>query len=421
LFSQKKLFSHAAYEVLRITEYRWFILARFVLTMGWQMQAVIFGWLIYSHTKDPFSLGLIGLAEAIPSISIAMFGGHLADRRNRKKIILIFLTFLVTVSLALTWFTLHAEANFSAFGTLPVYVMIFLTGAARGVLGPTISAFSAQLIPKNLYASGSAWSSTVWQTGAVVGPAVAGLVYGYYGPFAASMMSCGFFTIAILAYLQISAKPVVKPELTVSLWESLTSGIKFVLRNQVMLSAITLDLFAVLFGGAVALLPMFADKVLGTGAEGLGILRAAPAFGAVIMAIILAYKPPVENAGKKLLFSVAGFGICMICFALSTNFYLSVFLLALSGMLDSVSVVIRSTIMQLLTPDAMRGRVSAVNTIFIGSSNEIGAFESGAAAKLLGLIPSVIFGGSMTLLVVVSAWKFAPSLRKLNLASLGRV
>jgi MFS family permease len=388
--------------------------------MGWQMQAVIFGWLIYSYTHDPFSLGLIGLAEAIPSISIALFGGHLADRLNRKKLILVFLIMLISVSAVLTWFTFDAQHNFETYGTLPVYIMIFLTGAARGVLGPTIAAFAAQLVPKNLYANASAWSSTVWQLGAVIGPATAGLVYGFYGPFAASFIVCVFIAAAVFCYTQIRSKPLNAMKADIGLWESLSTGIKFVMRNQVMLSAITLDLFAVLFGGAVALLPMFADQVLGTGAEGLGLLRAAPAFGAVIMALILAYKPPVVDAGKKLLLSVAGFGICMILFALSTNFYLSLALLALSGGLDSVSVIIRSTIMQTLTPDDMRGRVSAVNTIFIGSSNEIGAFESGLAARLLGLVPSVIVGGTMTLLVVlVTHWK-APSLRQLNLAALGK-
>jgi len=388
--------------------------------MGWQMQAVIFGWLIYSYTRDPFSLGLIGLAEAIPSISIALFGGHLADNLNRKKLILVFLFMLVIVSGFLTWFTLDANSNFNSFGTFPVYVMIFLTGAARGVLGPTITAFWPQLIPKSMFANASAWSSTVWQLGAVAGPATAGLIYGFYGPFVASLVVCVFISAAILCYTQIASKPISEMSDETSLMQSLVSGIRFVVRNQVLLSAITLDLFAVLFGGAVALLPMFADQVLGTGAEGLGILRAAPAFGAVITALILAYKPPVVHAGNKLLIAVAGFGICMILFALSENFYLSVFLLALSGGLDSVSVVIRSTIMQTLTPDSMRGRVSAVNTIFIGSSNEIGAFESGLAAKILGLVPSVIFGGTMTLLVVLASYRFAPSLRKLNLASLGK-
>ncbi|MBL0340432.1 MAG: MFS transporter [Bacteroidetes bacterium] len=416
----RTLFNHDAYAALKIAEYRWFILARFTLTIGWQMQAVIFGWLIYNYTKDAFSLGLIGLAEAIPAISIALFGGHLADKYNRKKLILFFLVMLFSISILLTLFTINANANFEKYGTLPVYVMIFFTGFARGILAPTIAAFASQLVPKKLYANASAWSSTIWQSGAVTGPAIGGLIYGFYGPYAASAVVCFFIAAAFFAYTRISSKPVSQTGPAVPLLESLSSGVKFVFGNQVMLSAITLDLFAVLFGGAVALLPMFADQVLGTGAQGLGFLRAAPALGAVIMALALAFRPPVVNAGNKLLLAVAGFGICMILFALSKNFYLSFALLALSGMLDSVSVVIRSTIMQTLTPDAMRGRVSAVNTIFIGSSNEIGAFESGLAARLLGLVPSVIFGGTMTLLVVLSAYKFAPSLRKLNLATAGK-
>ncbi|MBL7916160.1 MAG: MFS transporter [Bacteroidia bacterium] len=399
-------------------DYRFFIAARLSLTIAWQMQAVVFGWLIYSHTKDPMALGLIGLAEAIPAISMALFGGHLADQLNRKKLILTFLFVLLLISIGLTFFTFNAEANFIRFGTLPVYILIFLTGLARGVLGPTISAFFAQLVPKSLYASASAWSSTVWQLGAVTGPALGGLIYGFYGAFAASTFVCVFIVITACCYLFIKSKPALRASEGISLAESLTTGIRFVFKNQIMLSAITLDLFAVLFGGAVALLPMFADQVLGTGAEGLGLLRAAPAFGAVIMALTLAHRPPVTHTGKKLLAAVAGFGICMILFALSTNFYLSLALLALSGMLDSVSVIIRSTIMQVITPDEMRGRVSAVNTIFIGSSNEIGAFESGFAARLLGLIPSVIAGGAMTLMVVASTWKLAPSLRKLELKNL---
>ncbi len=415
--SFRNIFNHHAYDALKIAEYRWFILARFTLTIGWQMQAVIFGWLIYNFTKDAFSLGLIGLAEAIPAISIALFGGHLADKYNRKKLILFFLVMLIVISSLLTLFTFDAHNNFIKYGTLPVYAMIFFTGVARGVLGPTIAAFASQLVPKKLYANASAWSSSIWQSGAVAGPAIGGLIYGFNGPFVASAIVCFFIAAAFLCYTQIGSKPISQTGPPIPLLESLTSGVKFVFGNQVMLSAITLDLFAVLFGGAVALLPMFAGQVLGTGAQGLGFLRAAPALGAVIMALVLAFRPPVVNAGKKLLFSVAGFGICMILFALSRNFYLSFGLLALSGMLDSVSVVIRSTIMQTLTPDAMRGRVSAVNTIFIGSSNEIGAFESGLTARLMGLIPSVIFGGTMTILVVLASYKWAPSIRNLNLAA----
>lgn len=416
--SNKAPITNHTFAVIKIKDYRFFILARFSLTMAWQVQAVVFGWLIYSYTRDPWSLGLIGLAEAIPAIGTALFGGHLADTRDRKKIILVFLVLFTGVSVLLSLFAYDAGSNFIRYGTLPVYAMIILTGVIRGVLGPAITAFAAQLVPKQLYANASAWSSTVWQLGAVIGPALGGLTYGYFGAFTASLLIAIFLVVTFIAYTQIASKPLSGKGTTSGVMESLSSGIRYVMKNQVMLSALSLDLFAVLFGGAVALLPMFADQVLGTGAEGLGLLRAAPAFGAVIMTLALTYKPPVHHAGRKLLWSVAGFGICMIGFALSKSFWLSITLLALSGMLDSVSVVIRSTILQVLTPDEMRGRVSAVNTIFIGSSNEIGAFESGLAAKLMGLVPSVVFGGCMTLLVVAfTTWK-APALRHLNLARL---
>ncbi len=406
---------HDPLSALRLKEFRYYTGARFTLTIALQMQAVITGWLIYAHTRDALSLGLIGLTEAIPSISIALYGGHLADKMNRKKIILWFITLLLVSSLLLFMFSLDVQASFAAYGTLPVYVVIFSIGVARGFLAPAITAFGAQLVPKELYGNASAWNSSVWQLGAVSGPAIGGLVYGYAGPAVSTALVCIFILLSITCYLFIASKPLIRPDKQESLKESLVSGIRFVFRKQVFLSAITLDLFAVLFGGAVALLPVFASDILHTGPQGLGFLRAAPAFGAVFMAIVMAYRPPGKNAGKKLLYAVAGFGLCMILFALSTNFYVSLVLLALSGMLDNVSVVIRSTIMQIMTPDEMRGRVSAVNSIFIGSSNEIGAFESGFAARVMGLIPSVIFGGCMTLLVTAITARFAPSLRKLNL------
>lgn len=379
------------------------------------MQSVVFGWLIYAYTKDPMSLGLIGLAEAIPAVGIALFGGHLADRFNRKKLILILLFFMLVITLLLSAFTYNENDSFARMGTFPLYFLIFLTGVARGLLSPSIAAFSAQLIPRQQFGNASAWSSTVWQLGAVTGPALGGFIYGFTNAFTASCSIGIFIGLTLVCYLFIKSRPLPEIHKSENLFESLVSGIRFVKNNNIMLSAISLDLFAVLFGGAVALLPMFADQVLHTGAEGLGLLRAAPALGAVVMALYLAYRPPMVNAGRTLLWAVGGFGMCMILFALSRNFILSMTLLALSGMLDAVSVVIRSTIMQALTPDNMRGRVSAVNTIFIGSSNEIGAFESGLTARLMGLVPAVIFGGTMTLIVVLVGWKKSPALRTLNL------
>jgi len=406
---------HDPYAALKYKEYRLFTAARFILTMGLQMQAVIIGWIIYSYTKDPLSLGLIGLTEALPSISISLYGGHLADRISRKRLILAFTSALLAASFILYIFIASQEMNFKQYGTFPVYFIIFLTGIARGFLSPAISAFGAQLVPKEVYINASAWNSSVWQLGAVSGPAVGGLIYGIYGGEVATGLVGIFILATITCYAFIKSKLVPARLREESLRESLFNGISFVFKSQVFVSAITLDLFAVFFGGAVALLPVFAGEILNTGPQGLGLLRVAPAFGAVITAIFLAYHPPSKNAGIKLLYAVGGFGLCMVLFAISTNFYISLVLLALSGMLDNVSVVIRSTIMQLMAPEEMRGRVSAVNSIFIGSSNEIGAFESGLAAKLLGVVPSVVFGGGMTMLITGVTARLAPKLRKLQL------
>jgi MFS family permease len=255
----------------------------------------------------------------------------------------------------------------------------------------------------------------MWETGAVTGPALGGFCYAFFGPAVTSLFVCILILFTLILYLRIGNKPLPPDIRDEPVMDSLRAGISFVFSKKVLLSAISLDLFAVLFGGAVALLPVFAAEVLHTGPEGLGILRSAPAFGAVIMAAILAYFPPNRRAGMKMIYSVAVFGLCMIGFALSTNFFLSCLLLFISGMADNVSVVIRSTILQMLTPEGMRGRVAAVNSIFVGSSNEIGAFESGVAARLLGLVPAVIFGGGMTLLTTLITYRWAPQLKRLNL------
>lgn len=409
---QKK---HDPFESLRNKDFLLFTSARFFLTLGIQMQSVIVGWQIYEYTHDALSLGLIGLAEAIPFICVALFAGHVADIVNRKIIILLSTIVLVIGTIFLLYFTLNISSAIQNFGVIPIYAMVFLTGIARGFLGPAIFAFMSQLIPRNLFANASTWNSTAWHTAAIIGPALAGLVYGFSGIKSAYLLNIILLFIAIILILFIPNKPIPPKEKKETLVESLSGGIKFVFNNQIMIAAISLDLFAVLFGGAVAMLPIFADKILNAGPQGLGLLRSAPAFGAVIAAIIMAYIPLGKNAGRNLLLSVAGFGAATIFFALSENFYLSLFLLALTGAFDNVSVVVRHTILQLLTPENMRGRVSSVNSIFIGSSNEIGAFESGLAAKLLGLIPSVIFGGAMTILVVLATFKLAPKLKKLNL------
>jgi MFS family permease len=275
----------------------------------------------------------------------------------------------------------------------------------------------SQIIPRSVYANAATWNSTVWHIASVVGPSLAGILIAI-NYSTAYMVDISFLIMSFVAFLFIKSKPLPVKQKTESLFESLSAGIKFVFKNQLILGALTLDLFAVLFGGAVALLPAFADEVLHAGAVELGFLRAAPAIGAVIMALIIAYKPPTKNAGRNLFLSVGAFGFATICFGLSTNFYVALFFLFLTGAFDNVSVVIRHTILQLSTPDNMRGRVSAVNGIFIGSSNEIGAFESGITARAFGVKPSIVLGGILTILVVVVTARLTPKLRKLNIDNL---
>jgi MFS family permease len=404
-----------AYAVWRLRDFPFFILARFFITLGIQMQSVIVGWQVYEHTKDALSLGLIGLAEAIPFLTIALFAGHVVDRRSRKNIISFSVIAYLIGALVLLFFTWKLDFAIALWGVIPIYAVIFMTGMARGFYFPAQAAFMAQIVPRELYPNSSTWNSIVWHIAAVSGPAVGGLIYGFAGITAAYMTVFISVLGGLILFLNVKKRPVPRQEKEETLMQSLSAGIKFVFKHQVLLGGLSLDMFAVLFGGAVALLPIFASEVLDAGPQGLGFLRAAPMFGAVLMSLFLAYHPPLKRTGSKLLLCVSGFGVCIIAFALSQNFYLSLALLFLSGMFDNVSVIIRSTIIQLYTPDHMRGRVSAVNSIFVGSSNEIGSFESGLAARIMGLVPSVIFGGSMTLFVVGITARFAPILRKMQL------
>jgi MFS family permease len=409
---------HDAYAVLKIRDFRLFISFRFFTTIAIQMQSIIVGWQVYQLTKDPLSLGLIGLAEAIPFIAVALYAGHVADRYNRKNIILWFDILFLLGTCGLFLFTFYSSEMISMIGILPIYIVVAISGIARAFIYPSTIALMAQMVPRELYANSSTWNSTTWHIAAITGPAIGGLVYGFFGVKIA-YLTVIFFMLGSILLLSI-VKRYLHPfsEAHESLYQRLSNGIKFVFKNQVLLGTMSLDMFAVLFGGAVAMLPVFAAEVLNVGPQGLGFLRSAPMAGAVIMSLIIAYKPPMENAGKFLFIGVAGFGLSIIFFGLSRNFYLSLGLLMLSGMFDNISVIIRATTMQLMTPDEMRGRVASVNSIFIGSSNEIGSFESGVAAKLMGLIPSVIFGGGMTLLIVGLTAKFAPLLRRLNLKNI---
>lgn len=389
------------------------LLVRLCTIMCLQAQAVIVGWQVYSITRDPFMLGLTGLAEALPAISCALFSGHVVDISRPHRVYVICIGVLVLNTLALFVSAGGMVSLPKAIVLRCIFLGIFVSGIARSFVMPSNFALLPQIVPRAQIPLAMVWLNSFFQFAAVCGPAIAGLIYGGYGARAAWLLPVMLISISFISLLNISHIPrhyrsnqTREPAL-----QSIIAGWRFILHNPVLLAVMLLDMFAVLFGGAVAMLPAYADRVLHIGSEGLGILRAAPAFGAMITALALALRQPKQMQASLLLWVVTGFGICMIGFGLSTVFWLSVIFLLLSGAFDSVSVILRSTLAHLLTPETMRGRVSAVSSMFIISSNELGAFESGVAAKLLGLVPSVVFGGVMTLLIVISTGLFLPALR----------
>jgi MFS family permease len=403
------------YASLKIRDFRLFVAARFFITLAIQIQSVVVAWQVYEITKDPLSLGLIGLAEALPSIAVSLYAGHVADIVHRKKIIAICATTLLLCSLALLFFTMDEGSYLLADGILPIYAVIFISGIARGFISPAVFSLMPQLVPRELYSNAITWNSALWETASISGLALGGALYGFFDITVAYTTDASLTFLGLLFILLIHNKPIPEAsEVDEGVREKILTGLRFVFRNKLILSAISLDLFAVLFGGAVALLPIFAEEILHIGKAGLGILRAAPSVGALLMALYITHHPIRKNSGRILLASVAGFGVSMILFALSTNFWLSLFVLMMSGAFDSISVIIRQMLLQTQTPENMKGRVSAVNYIFIGSSNEIGMFESGVVAKLMGAVPSVVLGGCLTLVVVgVTGW-VSKSLRRLQ-------
>ncbi|MFN8281786.1 MAG: MFS transporter [Chitinophagales bacterium] len=405
------------YAALRYKEFRAFLVARFLITISLTMQAVIIGYEVYELTGSKLLLGLIGLTEAIPAIGIALYGGYVADKSEKRNMLITFVSLYMLMCICLFIIT---HTDFITYAgkqiiTYLIFGVIFITGIARSFSGPAAFGLSAQIIPREVYQSAITWSSSAWQSGAVLGPAIGGLLLGKLGISTTFIIIICMLTIAIFSLFQIDKKPILFTPQNESVFESAMQGLKFVFNNKVILSCISLDLFAVLFGGAVALLPVYAKDILHVGAEGLGWLRASQAIGAIIMLMILAYFPIKKNAGIILLCAVFGFGLFIILFGISKIFWFSMFCLIISGALDGISVSIRHTIVQLATPDDMRGRVSAVNSMFIGSSNEIGEFESGATAHAMGTVPAVIFGGCMTCLVVAVTYFISPSIRKLEL------
>lgn len=402
------------YASLKIPDFRLFVASRFFVTLAIQIQSIVVAWQVYEITKDPLSLGLIGLAEALPSITVSLYAGHLADIMQRKKIIVACILTLLVCSVSLLFFTLDAGSHLLDNGIFPIYAVIFLSGIARGFLSPALFSYMPQLVPRELYRNAVTWNSALWETATIAGLALGGALYGFFDITVAYTTDVVLTLIGFTLMVLVTNKPVPEASADEGIAEKVANGLRFVFQNKLILSAISLDLFAVLFGGAIALLPIFAEEILHVGKVGLGILRASPSIGALLMAFYITHYPIQKNMGRKLLLAVAGFGVCMILFALSKNFWISFTLLALSGAFDCISVIIRSTMLQTLTPENMKGRVSAVNHIFIGSSNEIGMFESGVAAKIMGTVPSVIFGGVMTIVVVgVTGWLSKP-LRRLQ-------
>lgn len=406
----------SAFQVLAFKNYRYFTIARFFIIFAISIQAVVVGWQVYEATKSEWQLGLIGLAEAVPFIITSLFGGHVADILSRKKIVVSANSMYFICTLFLVLISYFFKQIFPVYGLMPIFAVIFITGIARGFLAPAQSAFLAQMVPRDKMMYAATVGSMNFYGANIIGTAAGGLLCGYLGTFFSyGLVSVFTFLGLIIMFIKVDDYHYERRQTKNNVFQNIYEGIDYVFKNEFLLAALSLDMFAVLFGGAVAILPAFADKILHVGPQAFGFLRAAPSVGIVIVLLLLAYFPPKKAAGRKLLYCVAGFGLATIAFAFSRNLYLCFFFLMLTGVFDGVSVVIRGSIVPMFSPDHMRGRIEAVNKIFIGSSNEIGSFESGFAAKTMGLIPSILFGGCMTMFVVAIAWWRSKGLRKLDL------
>lgn len=410
------------YAALRFPEFRRLVGGSFLLTLALLAQEVALGYELYLLTRDPLTLGFVGLAEAIPFIALALVGGHLADRREKRNLIVGALLVIAVASGWLLWLSLDAmhAALPQTLWLLAIYGAIVLIGFARGIFSPSASSLKAFLIPREHYSNGATWSSAGWQVGAIVGPVTGGLLHAAVGLTGTLMVVMALIAVAALLVSGIRPRGVPPaPEGGDDLWASLKEGLAFVRNTPIILYAITLDLFTVLFGGVVAILPVFAEDVLHVGATEVGLMRASASVGAVLTLLICAWIPPTRHAWRNLLWVIAGFGLATLLFAVSKHFWLSMFALFLTGAFDSVSVVIRSTLLQVYPPDHLRGRVQAVNSVFLSCSNEIGAFESGLAARVMGAVPSVIFGAGMTLAIVAGVWSRSGKLFAVNLLDPG--
>ncbi len=405
------------YAALKIKEFNIFLLVRFLLVFGWSMQFIVIEWQVYSITKDPLSLGIIGLMEIIPAFSMALFAGHIVDQKEKRNLLAICTAAFSLISLGLFLLTSNSVVgNWSTNSILySIYGLVFFGGFLRSFFGPTIFSLVALIVPKNLYHNAATWSTSTWKTASVSGALFGGFLISWIG---VDKTLCLVFILVILSFIilfQIKKQPILNTKIGEPIMQSLKVGVQFVFQNKAILGTLTLDMIAVLFGGTVAILSVFAQDILKVGPEGFGVLNASISMGSILTMFLTTYIPINRNTGRKMLISVFIFGLSIIAFGLSSIFWVSILALFISGAADGISMVIRQTILQLKTPDEMRGRVSSVNSMFVGSSNELGAFESGLAAKILGPVVAVVFGGSMTLITVIATGALSPTIRNLDL------
>jgi MFS family permease len=402
--------------VFRFNEFRNYIICRFFFILVMNMQATLISWEVYDMTKDPFSIGLIGLFEFVPAMLMSLFSGQFIDKNDKKYVLQwsILMNILLSVGLLVATLPYTSAALGKSTTLIVIYTVVFFTGIARAFSGPASFAMVSQLIPEEHLNDAVTWNSASWQIAVVMGPTLAGLMYGHFGITPTFCWIIGLFLISFVAILFVGPKPAAYVELKETIFESIKQGFQFVWRTKEILGTLTLDLFAVFFGGATAMLPYYADVVLKVGPAGLGLLRSVPAIGSLVVLLMITLRPLKKQQGKTMLWCVAGFGVSIIVFGLSQIFWLSVVALFASGVLDGISMIIRSNILQLKTPDAMRGRVASLNSIFVMSSNELGEFESGFTSKLMGVVPAVIFGGCMTVLIVAATWIKNPAIKKIK-------
>jgi MFS family permease len=400
--------AHDPYAALRHPGYRWLLAGNLLASIGTEMQRVAIGWDIYHRTSSALNLGLVGLVLYVPFVTFALPAGHWADRHNRRRLLQIGQSLAALAALGL------AALSFWEGPILLIYVCLFLSGISRSLSAPARWALLSQVVPDEVLGNAITWNSSGWQLASMSGPALGGLVIAVSGHAGWTYLLIAGFALACVGFL-VFIRPRPRPRSTEELsFASLLAGFRYIWNAKLILATITLDLFAVLLGGATALLPIFARDILEVGALELGFMQAAPAFGAFLMGLVLAHRPPLKRAGRALLWSVAAFGLATIGFGLAQNFYLSLLMLILTGASDNISVVIRGTLVQVLTPNDMRGRVSSVNSIFIFSSNELGGFESGLTAQWFGPVWSVVGGGMGTLLVVAGVMLKWPQVLQLG-------